>query len=71
MNRKNSNILIKATFDINKRGTAMIMLIKKIALIALLCYCIALLTSCHHTLHGIGKDMETLGSKMQKSSGKK
>jgi predicted small secreted protein len=48
----------------------MITLIKKIALIALLCYCMVLLTSCN-TIHGMGKDFEVLGSKMQKKSSDK
>lgn len=48
----------------------MIKLIKKVSLIGLLCFCMALLTSCN-TIQGMGKDLEHLGSALQKSTDKK
>lgn len=70
MNKKNTINSIEATFGIKKGSINMFTLIKKIALIALLCYCMAVLTSCN-TVHGFGKDIEVLGAKMQKKSSDK
>ncbi|MCC6346774.1 MAG: entericidin A/B family lipoprotein [Nitrospirales bacterium] len=43
-------------------------MVKKIASFILVVFSIATLTSCQHTAHGVGEDMEKAGEKIQKKT---